>query len=152
MKIVQSEMSINDFIDHLEKQTKDFEEHVDRMKTQYEQIRYLKQNLPNHELIIHMDFAENYSCKSVDEPQGSYWNQISVTLHPIVVYYHADNQEELAHKSFVVVSDEMSHSASTVLSFLDAIMPEIKALDSEVQMIYYWTDSPSSQYRNFRLM
>ena len=84
----------------------------------------------------------------VDEPQGAYWNQISVTLHPIVVYYHADNQEELAHKSFVVVSDEMSHSASTVLSFLDAIMPEIKALDSEVQMIHYWTDSPSSQYRN----
>ena len=63
MKIVQSEMSINDFIDHLEKQTKDFEEHVDRMKTQYEQIRYLKQNLPNHEIIIHMDFAENYSCR-----------------------------------------------------------------------------------------
>ena len=28
MKIIQSEMSINDFIDHVEKQTKDFEEHV----------------------------------------------------------------------------------------------------------------------------
>ena len=109
---------------------------MDRMKTQYEQIRYFEQNLHNHEIIIHMDFAENYSCKSVDEPQGAYWNQIRVTLHPIVVFYHADNQEKLAHKSFIVVSDRLSHSASTVLSFLDAIMPEIKALDCEVQMIH----------------
>ena len=75
MKIILSEMSMNDFIDHLEKQTKDFEEHVDRTKTRYEQIRYPKQNLPNHEIIIHMDFTENYSCTSVDEPQEAYWNQ-----------------------------------------------------------------------------
>jgi hypothetical protein len=58
-----------------------------------------------------MDFAENYSCKSVEEIQTAYWNQTGVTLHPVVVYYRKNGETQ--HKSYVVVSDEMSHSPST---------------------------------------
>lgn len=48
----------------------------------------------------------------------------------------------------VIISDETNHSASTVSAFLDAIVPRIKELDTQVKNIHYWTDSPSSKYRN----
>ena len=33
-------------------------------------------------------------------------------------------------------------------AFLDVYVPKLKELDQNVQKIHYWTDSPSSQYRN----
>jgi hypothetical protein len=48
----------------------------------------------------------------------------------------------------VVVSDEMSHSPSTVHAFIDKLIPELKLLSPELSFIHYWTDGPTSQYRN----
>ena len=146
-RTVEKSLVKEQFIEHVQNQMIDFESHVDRMKKQYEQIRHLKQNLPTHHMILQLDFAENYSCRSLEEVQSAYFNQTSVTLHPIVVYYK-DDTAELTHKSYIIVSDEMSHKASTVMTFIDDIISELKKLDPLLNTIHYWSDSPSSQYRN----
>ncbi|XP_046548265.1 uncharacterized protein LOC124258241 [Haliotis rubra] len=148
MKIVQVTESKSVFFETLKLQTLEFIDHVSRLKTQYSQIRELKQNLPRHEAIIHMDFAENYNCKSVEEIQSAYWNQTSVTLHPVVVYTLPVDGSDLQHQSFVLVPDEMNHNSTTVLTFLKYIIQEVKQLDPELKHVHYWTDSPTSQYRN----
>ena len=63
-----------------------------------------------------------------------------------MVYFQSGSTSE--HKSFVVVSDTSLHSAGTVLSFLYEILPEVKALVPDLELCHYWTDSPTSQYRN----
>lgn len=146
-RIVETIMSKDKFISHFDTQMVDFDEHVKRMNTQYEQIRHLKQNLPPHEMIIQIDFAENYSCRSLEEVQSAYFNQTAVTLHPMVVYWKLETGE-LTHKSFITVSDEMAHKASTVVTFIEDIIPELKKIDDQLSTIHYWSDSPSSQYRN----
>ena len=90
---------------------------------------------------------ENYGCKCQEEVQSAYFNQTSVTLHPMVIYYR-DSDNKLAHKSLTVISDTMSHAAPTVLAFLDQAIDCIKEIDPGVKMIHIWTDSPTSQYRN----
>lgn len=57
-----------------------------------------------------MDFAESYMCRSVDEIPSAYWHQTAVTLNPVVAYYR-DIDRLLQHKSYVVISDEMTYSA-----------------------------------------
>ncbi|XP_061183299.1 uncharacterized protein LOC133191568 [Saccostrea echinata] len=143
----QSFENIKSFLDFLNKQTEDFKGHVSRVSTQYEQIHALKGNLPQHNVVIQMDFAENYTCKSLEEVQSAYFNQTCVTLHPMVVYY-PNSENTIEHKSIIVVSDEMGHNSTTVLTFIDKIMPIIKNIDPDVSTIHYWTDSPTSQYRN----
>lgn len=107
---------------HCETQRADFQEHDTRMQTQYEQIRRLKQNLSKKHVLIHMEFAEIYSCKTLDKIQSIYWCQ---TLHPIVLYYRTSEDESILHQSYVIVSDTLSHNSTAVLAFLDAIMPDI---------------------------
>ncbi|KAH3848809.1 hypothetical protein DPMN_091192 [Dreissena polymorpha] len=65
-----------------------------------------------------------------------------------MVAYWKNADDELVHKSFVTVSDEASHKASTVLAFIDDLIPELKLIDPQLKMVHYWSDSPSSQYRN----
>jgi hypothetical protein len=42
----------------------------------------------------------------------------------------------------------MSHSPSTVHAIIDKLIPELKLLSPELSFIHYWTDGPTSQYRN----
>jgi hypothetical protein len=46
MRIVQSVIDKDSFISHFETQMADFQEHVMRMRTQYEQKRCLKKTCP----------------------------------------------------------------------------------------------------------
>lgn len=140
MKIVKVNKSKEDFVKHLELQTTEFKEHVYKMKTQYEQICL--------HAIVHMDFAENYACKSAEEIQSAYWNQTLVTLHPTVIYTKTSEQEPIKHQSFVIISDELAHNAITVATFIKQIVADVKELDPAVECVHYWTDTPTSQYRN----
>ena len=148
MRIVSCTMKRDEFLKFMEEQIKDFTQHVYRVRRQYEECLNIKQNLPKDEVIIQMDFAENYSCKGVDEIQSAYWNQTGVTLHPVVIYHKDDDSDDMKHESRVIVSDEMSHNSSVVLTFVDCIIPEIKKNIPNLRKVHYYTDSPTSQYRN----
>lgn len=146
-RVVETNLDKNQFLSNLDKQIREFKSHIKRVAKQYDELKTLKQNLPKNEMLVQLDFAENYSCRSMEEVQSAYFNQTSVTLHPIVVYFR-DTEETLQHRSIVIVSDEMGHKASTVVAFLDELQPILKDINVNVSTIHYWSDSPTSQYRN----
>ena len=51
-------------------------------------------------------------------------------------------------KSFVYMSDELSHNSTSVFLILKKILPELPPLVSPLKCIHYWTDNPTTQYRN----
>ena len=126
----------------------EFEVHANCVKIQYNQLKALKSNLPKGHLIVQMDFAENYSCQSVEEVQSAYWNTTQVTIHPAVAYYKNQDDDSFIHQNIVLISDELAHNAITVYVILRKLVPELKKLLPEVSYIHYFTDSPTSQYRN----
>ena len=96
---------------------KQFRGHARRVKIQYEQLKLPKENLPEDQAMVQMDFAENYICRSLEEVQSAYCNASMVTLHPSVAYYRSDDGP-LSHKSRVFISDELGHNSTTVYAFL----------------------------------
>lgn len=103
MMIVEIELTRDDFVTLIKKDIEDFCGHVHRVKSQYQELKSNKKSLQNDEALLQMDFAENYSCRTVDEVQTAYWSLTSVTLHPVVIYFKKDGK--LCHKSYVVISD-----------------------------------------------
>ena len=116
MKIVNVKTTKEDFLALMKEVIVEFKDHVERVKNQYNQVKQLKEILPSNHAMVQMDFAEDYKCQSQDEIQSAYWNATQVTLHPTVVYHKEKNT--LEHKSFVFVSDEPAHNASTVFAIL----------------------------------
>lgn len=146
-KIVEREITKEDFVTVVQTQICEFQEHVARVRLQYEALHNLKDNLPEGHAIIQMDFAENFTCSSAEEVQSAYWNSCAVTLHPVVTYYRASDGK-LTHNNYVFVSDDLAHNFGTVYAILDKLMPMIKMKIPHLKTVHYWTDSPSSQYRN----
>jgi arsenate reductase-like glutaredoxin family protein len=71
MRIVQEEASREEFKKLWASEVSEFKEHIHKVQTQYAQSRHLKQHLPDDEVIVHMDFSENYTCKSAEEIQSA---------------------------------------------------------------------------------
>lgn len=102
MKVVEESLCKDEFVVVFKKEVQEFCDHVFCIRKQYAELSKLKENLPEHEVILQMDFAENFTCRSLDEVQTAYWNQTSVTLHPIVAYYR--ESASLKHKSIVIIT------------------------------------------------
>ena len=68
----------------------------------YQELKRLKENLPENHMLMQMDSAENYTCAFTDYVHSAYGNQAFVTLHPCVIYYK--DGEKLKHASCVYVS------------------------------------------------
>ena len=127
-------------------QLQPFGRHVYNIRRQYEELEYLKENLPQGEIIIHEDFAENFQMKPHREIMAAHWSNEMITLFTAVVYLR-DHQGDLQFKSFAVVSDELSHDKSSVYSFNSAILTEAKK-ETKVNKVHYWSDGAASQFKN----
>ena len=78
--------------------------------------------LTESEAIVQMDFAENYTCQSLEEVQSAYWNASMVTLHLAIAYYRSEDGQ-VSHKSRVFISDELGHNSATVFAFIKELIP-----------------------------
>lgn len=147
-RVVEVMKERDEFVKEMTEAFKEFRGHIQRVKEQYKAIKMLKDRLPSNQVVIQMDFSENYSCNTLEEIQSAYWNACMVTLHPVVMYYRKQDGEQLRHSSYVYVSEVLSHNAAMVISIIDKVIAEVKQLIPNVNTVHFFTDSPSSQYRN----
>ena len=91
MKLLVVDMEKQKFGELFRKEVESFRGHAKRVQIKYEQLKMLKENLADDEAIVQMDFAENYTCQSLEEVQSAYWNASMVTLHPAVAYYRSED-------------------------------------------------------------
>ncbi|CAC5390838.1 unnamed protein product [Mytilus coruscus] len=146
--LVNVELEANEFKKELVKCADIFRQHVEMVTNQYEELRKLKENLPNGHVLAQLDFAEDYTCTTYDEVQSAYWNKTMVTIHPIVVYFRNIENGKIEHKSFAMISDELSHTAAAVLAFLRSLLSKLHELVPNMSCVHYISDSQTSQYRN----
>ena len=83
--MVQS--TVQDAFDDLKAQLKPFSWHLYNIKRQYSDLKHLKENLKKEEIIVHEDFAENFQIKQQNEIIAAHWQNDSVSIFPIIVYF-----------------------------------------------------------------
>lgn len=149
-RLVKVEVPVEQFKESFKIQVGKFREHAYRVTTQYSEVKRLKENLKENEGTLQMDFAQNYTCGHTEEIQSAYFAKEQVTLHPMVLHFKEGG--ELKHKSFVAVTDERTHNSFSVFAFMKTIIPRIKEICPTINKMHYLTDSPTSQYRNTKIM
>jgi len=105
-----------------------------------------KEELCTSIALILGDFAENYKFVAQDEVQSFHWNNLQCTLHPVVVYYKAD--DKLMHMSFCVLSDDRTHDVAMVYEIQKHIIIKIKSKLPNITKVEYYSDGCAGQYKN----
>lgn len=153
IKIVSIKQRFEDYprnvIYKLESSLDTFLKHNLNITVQYQVIKQLKQNLKDHEILVHVDFSENYCLKYNEEIQSFHFggSREQVSLHTGVLYYKDNDGGVFRTKSFCTISDCLKHDAKAIWAHL---CPILKMAQTAVpyEIVHFLSDSPSSQYRN----
>ena len=118
---------------------------VGMLEWQQTQQSACKEQLKPNELMMIMDFSENYKCSFQNEVQSAFFDQTLVTIHPIMCYYR-QKVEDLFKHSITCITDDLKYDSTLVKVFEDrsfAIIEEQQRFDT----IYQWTDGCAAQYK-----
>ncbi|WAQ94248.1 hypothetical protein MAR_006719 [Mya arenaria] len=98
--------SLETLVTDIEKEVERAARHIYNIRHQYHSITSLKENMATNELLIHMDFSENYNCKLDSEIQSMHFgaSQRQVSVHTGIIY----SKEKIY--PFATVSDCLMHS------------------------------------------
>lgn len=95
-------------------------------------------NLKPHEVLVVIDFSENYECKCHKEEQSSHFG----------AFCYKNKSGAIEVVSFCTASEELSHEAPSIWAHLDPVWKLIKKTVPGARILHVQSDGPSSQYKN----
>ncbi|XP_038153357.1 uncharacterized protein LOC119791359 [Cyprinodon tularosa] len=119
--------------------------HLYNIWHQFTHLKQLKENLTQHDVVVHVDYSENYTCKWSKEIKDAHFggSHQQVTLHTGVLYYTGGQAE-----SFATVSASLQHDAVATWAHLQPVLGYITSNYPLAKNIHFLSDGPTSQYRN----
>jgi len=124
-----------------------FRKHIFNIRHQFAHYRKLKGSLAADECIIHVDFAENYSCKHFSEIQSVHFgaSHDQATLHDGIFYVR--NGDKMSVTSFCTISNSRAHDPAAIWVYMEPILKLIRQQYPAVQTLHFYSDGPCTQYR-----
>lgn len=145
-RMVKSQQTgvLHNLVKLIQRDLKSFKVHHYNIYHQYIQYKESIEKLENDEVILHCDFSENYVCKMAQEVQAMHFgsSKIQVTLHTGLLYLK--NEKPLC---FCTVSPSLKHGPEAIWGHLKPVIDFIKQKFPTVRRIHFWSDGPTTQYR-----
>lgn len=143
--------TLNDLKKDFENDLLMFKKHFFNMTHQQNQYKKAVNELKENEAVIVCDFSENYQAKLAEEIQSMHYgaSNLQICLHTGMVFWKDRTQ------SFCTLSDNTSHQPAAIWAHLTPVIEMIKRDSPETAIIHFFSDGPSSQYRqkkNFYLL
>nr|CAI5864957.1 unnamed protein product [Callosobruchus analis] len=106
--------------------------HNYNIKVQYQSYTNAVDGLKENEIVLHIDFSENYCCKYFEEIQSHHFggSRRQVTLH-----------------TGVMCRNNNSYDPAAIWAHLHPILTEKKIQNPGVTAIHFFPDGPTTQYR-----
>lgn len=140
--------SSDDFIEKFSEDLLTLLPHAFIAKEQASFMKSLKMSLKDREFLVVCDFAKNYAFVVQNAASGFHWNNNTSTIYPVVIYFKENN--ELVHRSLVIISDCNNHDSVAVYVFSKIITDFIKSINDNPDNIYYFSDGAPQQFKNFK--
>ena len=85
--------------------------------------------------------------KHQDEMISAYWSTEAITLFWATTHYlDGNNQKQMEH--YTLCSDDVVHDKNSIYFYNKQIIADIQQKGGTTQYIHYWSDEPSSQFKN----
>lgn len=136
--------NIKDIKQLFQKSLPSFMSHEARIQHQYKISSDLKESLSDRDLLLHVDFSQNFEGKYGKEPQSVHFgaSREQITLHTGVVY-----TKGFRH-SFCTLSQSLRHDAAAIIAHLLPILRKYLEKFPEVNHLHFFSDGPTTQYKN----
>ena len=142
-------------IEAFEKILQQLKNHIYNIKIQHRSYRAAVDGLEENEILFHIDFSKNYSCKCFEEVQSHHFGgpRNQVTLHTGVMYRKSNNGKKTVD-SFCTISNNNAHNPAAIWAHLHPILSNIKVNFNDISTVHFffrWARHSVSSKTNFLL-
>lgn len=111
----------------------------------------MKNTLAEGEVLVHIDFSENYQAKYTTEAQSVHFgaSKEQISLHTGVIYFK--KYDKLEKLCFCSASSCLRHDASAIYAHLMCVLGKF-VKDHPIRVLHMLSDGQSNQYRNKKMM
>ena len=148
--LVETTSTVDELLQEMKKECTKIPCHIFDANWQYQAFNQAKKNLPDHTVLMVLDFAENYRTSYQNEVQSAHWSYNQVTVHPLVCYYKCPNPqcEEQTTESVVIISSDLIHDADAVKKYRAETLAYLTKKGVKVDRVIEFTDGAASQYKS----
>lgn len=136
-------LSSTDFVEELCNKLVVLRPHSFITKKQTQFFETIKKNLKQGEVLIVLDFSENYVVQ--DASQAFHFNNDQCTIFPVVYYYMQNS--EVTHKSLIFLSDSTKHDTAAVYTIQKILVPYLRNNHKAKKLIYF-SDGAKQHFKN----
>lgn len=141
-KVFEAKGTIEEAVNELQNQFSKFKKHFFVKRLQAKAFKNMKDTVADDEVILQVDFAENYLATSQDEIQSAHWTHNQITVFTGCAW----TQGKV--RSFAVVSDHLTHDKYSVYACLKAIIEELKEEFNRLTTVKIFSDGCAGQFKN----
>jgi len=139
--------NVQEFVDLLAEQLEKLSPHSYIVKKQAEFVEQTQNSLKEGEVMLFLDFSENYTLQIQNAVQSYYWHQKQATVHVAVAVYKQN--DKICTKNYVSLSDYLKHDTAAVHLYMSKVIAHIKNdLPFIIHKMFYVSDGCSGQYKN----
>ena len=147
-KKVEHTTTLSGLLKKTERNIPTFLQHVFKMRHHFKAIGDKKDTLKENEMLLQIDFSQNYISKMAKEIQSMHFGASKKQISIQTGVYHCFQNGILSVSSFATVSDNLDHQAYAVWVHLKPILLDIAEKYQYVDTLHILSDGPTGQYRN----
>ena len=128
-------------------------EHIFNFRWQAFQFDECKKLLKDGDVLMIMDFAQNFSHHRQDEIQSALWSRQQTTLHPVVTYYPCleESCNDLVKEEIMILSSDLKHDGFAVNKFIEKATDHLQSHNVPVSRIIMFSDNCGAQYKSCKV-
>ena len=119
-------------------------------RTQASAYNEVKDNLKQNDLLIHVDYSENYNNKQQWEIQSAYFGHASFSIFTACCYFK-DESNAINKEAITVTSETSDHSRSASVSCLQKVIHFVREKYTHLPLklnVIVWSDGCAAQFRS----
>ncbi|XP_041351558.1 uncharacterized protein LOC121370414 [Gigantopelta aegis] len=149
MMKVKRETTFEELIEATSDALGPFSLHLFNAKWQWQQYNVISGNVPPRTVVCCMDFAENYTVRPQDTPQGHHWTNTQCTIHPVVASYQCLSCDGgVVTDSIVFITSDQTHDYHAVQHFLAKSVELLQSENLSFDRLITFSDGAPTQYKN----
>ncbi|XP_014672322.1 PREDICTED: uncharacterized protein LOC106812853 [Priapulus caudatus] len=139
-------LSGSECVDLLKEQISDVKYHYFLKRNQHAAFRAQKESLKANEIIIHIDFSENYDNRQQNAVQSAYFGCQSYTLYTACVYRKVG--AGLICDNYVLVTSSGEHSRTVAFNLNKYLLELTVQKGQAFDTVYFWSDGCAAQFKS----
>ena len=148
-KMIATE-EIEDCLNTWQNKVENLKRHIHTKRKQQAEYNRLKEKLDTNELLLHIDYSENYKSKQQNAIQSAYFGNTSFSLFTACAYYRdITDKHELKTVPLTITSELNDKSRDSSISCVDTAIKYVRdTIPNAVQRIHLFSDGCAAQFRS----